>query len=75
MMSTSHSLFSTPNAANQVQPNLLPRQPPSHSKLDIAGNSLHCDETSGAYYDYFGLPNIGLDVYGVAVGEVSGQPW
>ncbi|MCG8510542.1 MAG: HAMP domain-containing protein, partial [Rhodospirillales bacterium] len=41
--------------AMQVQQSLLPQAPPDVPELDIAGQSLYCDETGGDYYDYIPL--------------------
>jgi len=54
--------------AEEVQQNLLPREPPSFPGLDIAGISNYCDETGGDYYDYFRLSNGNL---GVVVADAS----
>ena len=54
--------------AEEVQQNLLPREPPSLVGLDIAGTSKYCDETGGDYYDYLALPRGSL---GVVVADVS----
>lgn len=61
------------NVAKEVQQSLLPQKSPSEKRLDIAGNSLYCDETGGDYFDYIKLPHIGFDAYGISVGDVSGH--
>jgi sigma-B regulation protein RsbU (phosphoserine phosphatase) len=61
------------NVAQEVQQSLLPQYPPSENRFDIAGSSQYCDETGGDYYDYIELPNLGSDVYAIAVGDVSGH--
>jgi sigma-B regulation protein RsbU (phosphoserine phosphatase) len=61
------------NVAQEVQQSLLPQRAPEGKHFDLAGGSLYCDETGGDYYDYIELPNLGSDVYGVVVGDVSGH--
>jgi PAS domain S-box-containing protein len=61
------------NVAKEVQQSLLPQNMPSQTGIDIAGSILYCDETGGDYYDFFKLPNIGVDAYGIAVGDASGH--
>ncbi|MEE9613060.1 MAG: SpoIIE family protein phosphatase [Desulfatiglandales bacterium] len=61
------------NVAQEVQQSLLPKRTPEGKHFDLAGGSLYCDETGGDYYDYIELPNLGSDVYGVVVGDVSGH--
>ncbi len=58
------------NLAQEVQQNLLPQRPPQLESIDVAGQSLYCDETGGDYYDYIELPNRSL---GIVVGDVSGH--
>jgi hypothetical protein len=53
-----HSL----SLAMEVQQNLLPKANPQIDGLDIAGNSIYCDETGGDY---------GEGKIGVVVGDVS----
>ena len=38
--------------AKEVQQNLLPREDPVVEGLDVAGQSIYCDETGGDYFDY-----------------------
>lgn len=38
--------------AMEVQQHLLPRQAPAIGGLDIAGQSIYCEETGGDYFDY-----------------------
>jgi serine phosphatase RsbU (regulator of sigma subunit) len=61
------------NVAQEVQQNLLPQGPPAGKRFDIAGTTLYCDETGGDYYDYVELPGLGLDAFGLVVGDVSGH--
>ncbi len=61
------------NVAQEVQQSLLPQYPPKEKRFDIAGGSLYCDETGGDYYDYIKLPCVGSNVYGIAIGDVSGH--
>lgn len=59
--------------AMEVQQNLLPHEPPSVSGLDIAGQSLYCDETGGDYYDFIKLEHVNHGSLLAAVGDVTGH--
>ena len=59
--------------AQAVQQGLLPQSDPSLPGFDIAGVSIHCDETGGDYYDYISTSRKGRDVLAVVVGDVSGH--
>jgi len=59
------------NLAMEVQQSLLPMKPPESEGLDIAGQSIYCEETGGDYYDFIEFPEKGL--MGVAVGDVAGH--
>jgi len=61
------------NVAQEVQQSLLPQYSPREDRFDLAGSSQYCDETGGDYYDYIEMPDMGLDVYAIAVGDVSGH--
>jgi serine phosphatase RsbU (regulator of sigma subunit) len=57
--------------AMQIQRSLRPRTLPELKGLDLAGQSIYCDQTGGDYYDYF---HIGSDTgrcMGIVVGDVS----
>lgn len=56
--------------AKEVQQNLLPAAPPQISGLDIAGQSIYCEETGGDYYDFFATNDHKIDVM---VGDVAGH--
>jgi serine phosphatase RsbU (regulator of sigma subunit) len=62
-----HSL----SLAMEVQQNLLPKTNPLVDGLDIAGNSIYCDETGGDYYDFLEVGAPGEGKIGVVVGDVS----
>jgi serine phosphatase RsbU (regulator of sigma subunit) len=62
-----HSL----SLAMEVQQNLLPKTNPQIDGLDIAGNSIYCDETGGDYYDFLEVGTPGEGKIGVVVGDVS----
>ncbi|UCD79457.1 MAG: SpoIIE family protein phosphatase, partial [Desulfobacterales bacterium] len=62
-----HSL----DLAKEVQQNLLPREDPQFSGLDIAGQSLYCDETGGDYFDFFSNEDAGEKKYSIVIGDVS----
>ena len=57
--------------AMEVQQNLLPKTNPQIEGLDIAGNSIYCDETGGDYYDFLEVGAPGEGKLGVVVGDVS----
>ena len=57
--------------AMEVQQNLLPKANPQIDGLDIAGNSVYCDETGGDYYDFLEVGTPGEGKIGVVVGDVS----
>ena len=59
--------------AVEVQQNLLPQKPLQTENLDIAGQSIYCDETGGDYFDFFQFPALGPGKVGVAVGDVVGH--
>ena len=61
------------NLAKEVQQNLLPREAPRVSGLDIYGFSHYCEETGGDYYDYFRFGSKENEVLGIAVGDVVGH--
>ncbi len=59
--------------AMEVQQHLLPQDPPRIPGLDVAGQSLYCDETGGDYFDFVELTELGPHRLGVAVGDVAGH--
>ncbi|MBW1995905.1 MAG: SpoIIE family protein phosphatase, partial [Deltaproteobacteria bacterium] len=59
------------NLAREVQQTLLPKKSIAIPRLDIAGESIYCDETGGDYYDYIGFPELGEGRLAVAVGDVA----
>jgi len=59
--------------AMQVQQNLLPRSMPVFDGLDIAAESIYCDETGGDFFDFIDFTHRGHNVVGVFVGDVSGH--
>ena len=59
------------NLAMEVQQNLLPRDAPKIEGLDIAGNSLYCEETGGDYFDYLISADNGHKKICVVVGDVA----
>jgi serine phosphatase RsbU (regulator of sigma subunit) len=66
-------IIATLNVAQEVQQSLLPQCSPREDRFHLAGSSRYCDETGGDYYDYIELPDMGSDVYAIAVGHVSGH--
>jgi sigma-B regulation protein RsbU (phosphoserine phosphatase) len=61
------------DVAMEVQQNLLPRVMPRVKGLDIAGQSIYCDETGGDFYDFLDIGRHNTYQFGVAVGDVSGH--
>jgi sigma-B regulation protein RsbU (phosphoserine phosphatase) len=61
------------SVANEVQQLLLPRQNPEISGLDIAGQSIYCEETGGDYYDFLDIGLQNSKRTGIVVGDVSGH--
>lgn len=59
--------------AMQVQQNLLPRSMPAVDGLDIAAESICCDETGGDFFDFIDFTHRGHNIVGVVVGDVSGH--
>jgi sigma-B regulation protein RsbU (phosphoserine phosphatase) len=59
--------------AMQVQQSLLPTAPPKLPGLDIAGESIYCDETGGDYYDFIEHDADERGRLGVAIGDVAGH--
>jgi phosphoserine phosphatase RsbU/P len=57
--------------AMEVQQHLLPRQAPKIEGLDIAGQSLYCEETGGDYFDYLPIGQNGQRKIKIMVGDVS----
>ena len=57
--------------AMDVQQHLLPQSDPEIKGLDIAGESIYCEETGGDYYDYLGDDKNGQGKIKVVVGDVS----
>jgi sigma-B regulation protein RsbU (phosphoserine phosphatase) len=57
--------------AMEVQQQLLPRNDPKVEGLDIAGQSIYCEETGGDYYDYLTAGQNGQAKIKVVVGDVS----
>jgi len=64
---TRHSLAQ----AMEVQRDLMPKSMPTIDGLDIAGDSVSCDETGGDYYDFFNKTGGINGRIGVVVGDVS----
>jgi len=59
--------------AKEVQQNLLPREDPVVEGLDVAGQSIYCDETGGDYFDYLSSSEWGPEKFAVLIGDVSGH--
>jgi sigma-B regulation protein RsbU (phosphoserine phosphatase) len=59
------------NLAKEVQQNLLPKKDPQFPGLDIAGESIYCDETGGDYFDFLDSTEAGAKKYGVVIADVS----
>jgi sigma-B regulation protein RsbU (phosphoserine phosphatase) len=48
------------DVAMEVQQNLLPTEMPRAKGLDIAGESIYCDETGGDFYDFHKSIEVGF---------------
>ncbi len=59
--------------AAEVQKGLLPEKAPVMRGLDIAGQSLPCDEVGGDYYDYLLAPGNENERAAIVVGDISGH--
>ena len=59
--------------AMEVQQNLLPAEMPKMKGLDIAGQSIYCDETGGDFFDFLNIGGQPSDKIAIAVGDVSGH--
>lgn len=59
--------------AKEVQQNLLPDGVPDIEGLDIAGQSIYCDETGGDYYDFIDFEDGRNNKVAVVIGDVSGH--
>ncbi|MDJ0721808.1 MAG: SpoIIE family protein phosphatase [Desulfobacterales bacterium] len=60
--------------AGDVQRNLMPQPPPRINGLDIAGNSVPCEEIGGDYYDFIEIRRDERNpLLAVAVGDISGH--
>ncbi len=59
--------------AMEVQQNLLPQKMPAIKGLDIAGQSIYCDQTGGDLYDFLEVCCQDSNQIGIAVGDVSGH--
>jgi len=57
--------------AMEVQQHLLPRRAPKIEGLDIAGQSIYCEETGGDYFDYLSIGQNDRSRVKVMVGDVS----
>ena len=57
--------------AMEVQQNLLPQYSPRVAGLDIAGQSIYCEETGGDYFDYLPTVQNGHKKIKIVVGDVS----
>ena len=57
--------------AMEVQQHLLPRRAPTIEGLDIAGQSIYCEETGGDYFDYLSIGQNDHSRVKVMVGDVS----
>jgi len=59
--------------AREVQLNLLPKSSPNIKGLDIAGQSIYCDQTGGDYFDFFESDGQIKGKTAILVGDVSGH--
>ncbi len=61
------------SVAMEVQQSLLPRSAPVMEKLDIAGQSIYCDETGGDYFDFLSIERYGNNRVLAIIGDVTGH--
>lgn len=59
--------------AKEIQQQLLPVKAPVCPGFDLTGKSLYCDETGGDYFDFIELGKQDKQLFGLAVGDVSGH--
>ena len=59
------------NIAKEVQQHLLPAVAPTIQGLDIAGQSIYCEETGGDYFDYLPVAKNEKGKIKIVVGDVS----
>lgn len=59
--------------AMEVQRALLPDKPPGVPGLDLAGESVYCDETGGDYYDFLDVTQVSPSGIALALGDVMGH--
>ena len=57
--------------AKEVQQHLLPAVAPTIQGLDIAGQSIYCEETGGDYFDYLPVAKNEKGKIKIVVGDVS----
>jgi serine phosphatase RsbU (regulator of sigma subunit) len=66
-------MLSALEVAEEVQQNLLPKEIPSISGLDIAAKSIYCNKTGGDFYDFLNVSPTADGKFNVVVGDVSGH--
>ncbi len=67
------SLRQALDLAMEVQRSFLPRGTPHVAGLDIAGQSIYCDQTGGDYYDYLRLAEDDRGPFIAVVGDGVGH--
>jgi sigma-B regulation protein RsbU (phosphoserine phosphatase) len=66
-------MLSALEVAEEVQQNLLPKEIPTISGLDIAAKSIYCNKTGGDFYDFLNISPSADGKFNVVVGDVSGH--
>ena len=66
-------MLSALEVAEEVQQNLLPKEIPAISGLDIAAKSIYCNKTGGDFYDFLNVSQTSAGKFNVVVGDVSGH--
>ena len=66
-------MLSALEVAEEVQQNLLPKEIPTISGLDIAAKSIYCNKTGGDFYDFLNISPTSDGKFNVLVGDVSGH--
>jgi hypothetical protein len=66
-------MLSALEVAEEVQQNLLPKEIPTITGLDIAAKSIYCNKTGGDFYDFLNVSPMADGKFNVVVGDVSGH--
>jgi serine phosphatase RsbU (regulator of sigma subunit) len=70
---SNHRILNDLETAHETQSQLLPKKDPQIPGLDIAGESIYCDQTGGDYYDYFYSSDETGNAFRAVIADVSGH--